>query len=106
MWIVSHRASVGMSTLTQQRVIVHADVWKTKAGKTVRWAPRDFSGRVTGHSETIPVQKSSWGKRSAAECRLRCEFFELPTPEPWRRKAGRAGAMRSRERPRHERDTG
>src|SRR2546422_3123195 len=40
LWIVvSHRASVGMSTLTLQRVIVHADLWKTKAGKTVGWAP-------------------------------------------------------------------
>src|SRR6266704_3774236 len=65
-------------------------------------APAADCGRMTGHSETTPVQKSSWGKRSAAECPLRCEFFELLTPERWRRKADREGAMRSRERPRLE----
>src|ERR1700678_647340 len=48
LWIlVSHRASVRAGRLTQQRVAVHTFAWKTKAGKTVRWAPRDFSGRLT-----------------------------------------------------------
>ena len=53
----------GVSSLTQQGLVVHPAVWETKAGKTVRWAPRDFSGRVTGKPE-VSGGPSDWYRRT------------------------------------------
>src|SRR3984893_4707852 len=40
------RASVRAGSLTPKQVAVHTFAWRMKPGKTVRWAPRDSSGRA------------------------------------------------------------
>src|SRR5229473_1019650 len=70
MWIVSHRASVRVRSLTPKQVTVHPVAWKTKAGKTVRWALFPYSSQPA-HSVVNQGTNANGSQKSYVTCELR-----------------------------------
>src|SRR6266404_389527 len=70
MWIISHRASVRVRSLTPKQVTVHPVAWKTKAGKTARWALFPYSSEPA-HSVVNQGTNANGSQKSYVTCELR-----------------------------------